>query len=89
MTPGDHLWASGPTRQLLVFLAFLALLGSRPELVAKDFSEMDQHEMNTAAEEEAQEADQQPNVIYKKVMAARDQKGKPLLKASQRSPQAA
>jgi len=50
---------------------------------------MDQHEMNTAAEEEAQEADRQLNVIYKKVMAARDQKGKPLLKASQRSPQAA
>jgi uncharacterized protein YecT (DUF1311 family) len=76
-------------RQLLVFLAFLALLGSRPEVVAKDFAEVNQHEMNAAAEQEAQEADQQLNVIHKKAMAARDHKRKPLLKASQRSPQAA
>lgn len=72
-------------RTLVLLFVAIMILGTLPHAFAKEPEEMNQHEMNAAAEESAGAADKKLNAVYKKLMAALDDEGKALLKSSQRA----
>jgi uncharacterized protein YecT (DUF1311 family) len=72
-------------RTLILLSTAIMVAGALPRAEAKKPEEMNQHEMNAAAEESAGAADKKLNAVYKKLMAALDDEGKALLRSSQRA----